>query len=130
MPHIILIVDDNPDDIEITRIILGRIGRPLTVEDAPSGEAALTRLRGGKDLPSMILLDIKMPGMSGIDTLCQIRADERLKAIPVIIVTSSSLESDEIQAYAAGADNFLQKAFDMERFSNEIKNILEQKIKN
>ena len=130
MPHTILIVDDNPDDIEITKIILGRIGRPLNVEDATSGEAALTRLRGRKDLPSMILLDIKMPGMSGIDTLCQIRADERLKAIPVIIVTSSSLESDETQAYAAGADNFLHKAFDIEQFSNDIKNILEQKIKN
>lgn len=130
MAHTILIVDDNPDDIEITKIILGRIGRPLNVEDAPSGEAALTRLRAGKDLPSMILLDIKMPGMTGIDTLCQIRADERLKAIPVIIVTSSSLESDEKQAYAAGADNFLHKAFDIEQFSNDIKNILEQKIKN
>lgn len=130
MAHTILIVDDNPDDIEITKIILGRIGRALTVEDAPSGEAALTRLRDGKDLPSMVLLDIKMPGMSGIDTLCQIRADERLKAIPVIIVTSSSLESDEKQAYAAGADNFLHKAFDIEQFSSEIKNILEQKIKN
>jgi CheY-like chemotaxis protein len=129
MAHTILIVDDNPDDIEITRIILGRIGRPLNVEEVPSGEAALKRLRDEKELPSMILLDIKMPGMSGIDTLCQIRADERLKAIPVIIVTSSALESDEEQAYAAGADNFLHKAFDMERFSNEIKNILEQKIK-
>ncbi len=128
MPHTILIVDDNPDDIEITRIVLGRMGRAFKVEEAPTGEAALTRLRDEKDLPSMILLDIKMPGMSGIDTLCQIRADKRLKAIPVIIVTSSSLESDEKQAYAAGADNFLHKAFDMEQFRNDIENILEQKI--
>ena len=130
MAHTILIVDDNPDDIEITRIILRRMGRALKVEEASSGEAALKRLGGGNNLPSMILLDIKMPGMSGLDTLRRIRADGRLKAIPVIIVTSSALESDEKKAYAAGADNFLHKAIDLDLFGREVESLLERYLKN
>ncbi len=124
--HTILIVDDNPDDIEITRIILRRMGRALKVEEATTGEAALKRLAELNDLPSMILLDIKMPGMTGLDTLRRIRSDRRLKAIPVIIVTSSALESDEREAYAAGADNFLHKAIDLDRFSKEVESLLER----
>ena len=128
--HTILIVDDNPDDIEITRIILSRMGRALKVEEATSGEAALKRLRDGNELPALILLDIKMPGMSGLDTLRRIRADGRLKAIPVIIVTSSALESDEKEAYAAGADNFLHKSIDLDCFSREVESLLKRYPKN
>ncbi len=128
--HTILIVDDNPDDIEITTIILRKMGRALKVEEATSGEAALNRLREGNDLPSIILLDIKMPGMSGLDTLRRIRTDGRLKAIPVIIVTSSALESDKEEAYAAGADNFLHKAIDLDRFSMDVESLLKRYLKN
>ncbi len=127
--HTILIVDDNPDDIEITRIILRRMGRTLKVEEAASGEAALKRLADRNELPSIILLDIKMPGMTGLDTLRRIRADRRLKTIPVIIVTSSALETDEKEAYAAGADNFLHKAIDLDRFSREVESLLERYLK-
>ncbi len=126
MAHTVMIVDDNPDDVEITCIALRKTGREIKVKTASRGEIALELLRKGDDLPSLILLDLKMPGMSGINTLCQIRADERFKAIPVAIVTSSTLESDEKQAYAAGADNFIHKAFDMEQFANDIKNLLER----
>ena len=128
--HTILIVDDNPDDIEIARIILRRMGSALKVEEATSGEAALKHLMGENALPSMILLDIKMPGMSGLDTLRRIRADDRLKAIPVIVVTSSALESDKKEAYAAGADNFLHKSIDLEWFSREVESLLKRYLKN
>lgn len=126
MAHTIMIVDDNPDDIEIARIALSKTGREIKVKTASRGEIALELLQEEDELPSLILLDLKMPGMSGINTLCQIRLDARFKAIPVVIVTSSTLESDEKQAYAAGADNFIHKAFDIEQFTNDIKNLLER----
>ena len=77
----------------------------------------------------MILLDLKMPGMNGFDTLRIIRADERLKHIPVIIVTSSSLEADEKEGYEAGADGFLHKAFDIDQFAGDIEDILKRWLK-
>ncbi len=126
MTHTILIVDDNPDDIEITKIALEEIGRIEKVVTAPHGGVALARLRNGNDLPSLILLDLKMPGLSGIETLRQIRGDSRLKHIPVIIVTSSSLESDMTDAYDAGATSYLYKAFDIGQFSRELKLLLER----
>jgi two-component system, response regulator len=130
MPHTILIVDDNPDDIEITKIALAEMGRKEKVEIAMRGEAAMKRLREGKDLPSLILLDLKMPGMSGIDTLRQIRGDGCLKDIPVVIVTSSSLESDKGEAYDAGANDYLHKAFDIDQFSRELNSLLDSYLKN
>ncbi len=120
MRHTILIVDDDPDDIEITRRVLEKSGRALEVRSAASGERAVQLLQKGGDLPSLLLIDLKMCGMSGIDTLRHIRADERLKHIPLIIVTNSALESDMRKAYEAGADSFIHKAFDIDQFSKEI----------
>ena len=94
-----------------------------------SGEAALELLQKEDDLPSLILLDIKMPGMSGIDTLRRIRSDGHLKNIPVIVATNSILESDRNASYAAGADGFIQKDFDISKFGRDIKSILERWLK-
>ena len=127
--HTILIIDDNLDDVEITKKTLSRINRELKVETAPRGETALELLRREEALPALILLDLKMPGMSGFDTLRKIRADERMKQIPVIIVTSSSLEADEKAGFEAGADAFLHKAFDIDRFSSELKSLLNFHLK-
>src|SRR5512139_3210869 len=98
----VLIVDDNPSDVVITKMVLSGIDHNIKVEAAFRGEDALERLRSGEVLPSLILLDLKMPGMSGLDFLRKLRADERMKHIPVIVVTSSSLETDEEGSYAAG----------------------------
>ena len=127
--HTILIIDDNIDDVEITKRTLARINRELKVETALRGEAALELLRREDALPSLILLDLKMPGMSGFDVLRKIRADERMKHIPVIIVTSSSLEADEKAGYEAGADAFLHKAFDIDLFSSELKSLINLHLK-
>ncbi len=130
----ILIIDDNPDDIEITKIVLAELGRKEEVIAMLHGRGALEYLRKGNGhgngLPSLILLDLKMPGLSGIDTLRQIRADEQLKHIPVVIVTSSSLTTDEKEAYAAGADNFLNKAFNIDLFSSNLNVILRRYLTN
>ncbi len=121
MNDAIMIIDDNHDDIEITRAVLEEIGREEDVEAAFDGVQALRRLRDGKRLPRLILLDLKMPGMSGFECLREIRADERLRPIPVIVVTSSSLESDRHEARAAGADGFLVKDIDIDRFGFSLK---------
>jgi CheY-like chemotaxis protein len=129
LSHTILIIDDNPDDVEIAKRILARMDRKVKVEAIPRGEIALELLRSGEALPSLILLDLKMPGMSGFDFLEKIRADERMKHIPVIVVTSSSLEADENKSYESGADAFLHKAFDIDRFSSELQSLLNRLLK-
>lgn len=129
LKHTILIVDDNPDDLELARIALARIDRKVRVETAQRGEIALERLWNEQELPALILLDLKMPGMSGFDFLRKIRADERTKNIPVIVVTSSSLETDSQKAYESGADGFLLKAFSMDQFSRDLKPLLERWLK-
>ncbi|MDQ5987406.1 MAG: Polar-differentiation response regulator DivK [Syntrophus sp. SKADARSKE-3] len=124
-----MIIDDNCDDIEIARIALEDIGRKENVETATSGQQALKYLRSKENLPALILLDLKMPGMSGFDLLREIRADERLKPIPVIVVTSSSLDSDRQLANVVGANGFLYKELDIERFgaclNTELRRFLE-----
>jgi two-component system response regulator len=130
MTHTILIIDDNPDDIEITKRTLAQIDRGLKAKAALRGEAAIELLQNGEALPSLILLDLKMPGMSGFEFLRKIRGDERMQHIPVIVATSSSLETDEKQSYEAGADAFLHKAFDRDKFSSDLKSLLERLLKN
>jgi CheY-like chemotaxis protein len=116
MANSIMIIDDNRDDIEITRIVLEELGRQEKVEIATDGYQAMKRLRETEVLPALILLDLKMPGMSGFDCLQEIRNDERLKTIPVIVVTSSTLESDRQKSIEAGANSFLYKTIDIDRF--------------
>ena len=123
-PHKILIVDDDPNDRFMAKRALSKSGVDAEVETVWRGEAALELLRHEADLPSLILLDLKMSGMSGIDFVRQIRADDRLKNITVIIVTNSLLESDKKEAYAAGADDFLNKALDTDRFGRDIQSVL------
>ncbi len=130
MANTILIVDDNPDDIEIAKTALAETGRDITLKTASHGKKALEYLREGHGLPSLILLDLKMPVMNGIDTLRQIRADELLKNIPVIVATSSSFEADEKDAYEAGADGFLHKDFSIDRFSSDLESWLRRFLNN
>jgi CheY-like chemotaxis protein len=99
----IYIVDDSPTDIELTTIALEATGREIVVRSATDGKSALAMLRSGLGVPALILLDLKMPGMSGIEMLREIRADDRLRGLPVVVVTSSALESDKTEAIAAGA---------------------------
>src|SRR5512143_4003515 len=125
MSYKVLVVDDDPDDLEITRRALAKIGCGVSCVTVRRGEDALALLRGCAELPSLTLLDLKMPGMNGIDTLRQIRSDDRLKHIPVIIVTNSTLESDRKAALAAGANAFLHKAFNLDQYGREIQRQLE-----
>ncbi len=128
MMQTVMIVDDDQDEIELLRRVLKKAGRVKNITTAQEGEAALELLRTRKVAPSLILLDLKMPGMGGIETVRQLRADACLKDIPVVIVTNSSLESDKQAAYDAGADAFLQKAFNMDQFGKDIKLLIDRWI--
>jgi two-component system response regulator len=129
MAYTVLIVDDSRDETEITKRVLTKAGTPLKVVSVARGEEALALLKGTDSLPSLILLDLKMPGMNGVETLRRIRADDRLKRVPVAIVTNSSLEADRNESFAAGADNFLNKSIDMDQYGREIKLLLEKWLK-
>lgn len=126
LPETVLIIDDNQDDVLITRRVLSRLKRGIRTEVASSGSEGLSFLKKERDLPALVLLDLKMPGMDGIEVLRRIRGDQRLKSMRVIVVTHSTLESDVAACYEAGADGVLQKAFDIERFSREIEGALDR----
>src|SRR5664279_1760290 len=120
----IFIIDDSPTDIELTTVALKATGREINVRSATDGKFALAMLRNGLGLPALILLDLKMPGMSGIEVLREIRADDRLKNLPVVLVTSSALESDKTDAIAAGASDYIQKPLALVQFSKDLDSIL------
>jgi CheY-like chemotaxis protein len=116
----ILIIDDSEDDLLLTKMALMTIDKKISVETALSGEAGLVFLHEGNTLPTLIILDLKMPGMSGIEVLIKIRSEASLRTIPVVIVTHSDLESDKQAAFKAGADSFLQKATDPDNFKRDL----------
>jgi two-component system response regulator len=122
----VLIIDDSEDDILLTKMVLAKISRELRTESALSGEAGLAVLRDGSALPALILLDLKMPGMDGLDVLRELRLDGRLRRIPVIIVTHSDLESDKEASFKSGANSFLNKSVDLDQFTMHIRNELEK----
>jgi CheY-like chemotaxis protein len=124
----ILIIDDNDDDILLTTMVLKKIRSRLRVEAAVSGEAGLACLREKGPLPSLILLDLKMPGRDGLAVLRAIREDERLRGIPVVVVTHSDLESDREASFKCGADSFLNKSVDLGQFTRHMRNELEKWI--
>jgi DNA-binding response OmpR family regulator len=124
----VLLIDDDQAEVMIAKRVISKIAPELGIDAAFSGEAGLTLLHSEKTLPALVLLDLKMPGLSGIDVLRQIRADEHLKHLPVIIVTNSTLESDRQEAFEAGADDYLHKAFDLNRFSTDIESLLKRHL--
>ncbi len=126
MERTILIIDDDENDALIAQRVLSKIDPGIKAKVATSGEDGLSLLRGDHPLPGMILLDLKMRGMDGIEFLRRVRRDDSLSHIPVIIVTHSTLDADTKEAYEAGATSFLHKAFDVDQFGAELKKIMEK----
>ncbi|MDQ5987405.1 MAG: Transcriptional regulatory protein KdpE [Syntrophus sp. SKADARSKE-3] len=126
MTRKILIVDDNPDDIEITKVALEEKAWDVEVETYTRAEVALDRLQETADLPSWILLDINLPDMSGLNCVRQIRANERLISVPIIITTNSSYSTDKKKACDAGADLFLFKDLDFDKYAESLDTALKR----
>lgn len=120
----ILLVEDNPDDIELTTMALAaaKIANPVVV--ARNGVEALDYLLGTgahegrdtRDQPVVVLLDIKLPMLSGIDVLRRMRADERTRRTPVVMLTSSTEQTDVSNTYDYGANSYVRKPVDFENF--------------
>ncbi len=127
----ILLVEDNPDDVKLTLRALekNRIGN--TVDVAEDGVEALDYLFGSgrfadRDtgiLPQVILLDLKMPRMDGLQVLERIRADERTKLLPVVILTTSNEDRDKIESYKLGANSYIRKPVDFSQFVEAVKQL-------
>jgi two-component system response regulator len=120
----ILLVDDSPDDVELTIRAFQRNGIANEVIVASDGEEALDYLfatgkfkgRQPADNPTLVLLDLKLPKLMGLDVLKQIRADGRTRRLPVVILTSSNEDADIIQSYDLGANSFVRKPVDFAQF--------------
>ncbi len=127
----VLLVDDNPSDVELTVHVLRHNGLANSIHVAEDGKEALDFIFGrgahqGRpvtDRPSVILLDLKLPKVDGIEVLKAVRADERTKAIPVVLLTSSKEQKDVVEGYKSGTNAFIQKPVDFEQFQNAIKQI-------
>jgi two-component system, response regulator len=122
--RIILLVEDNPDDAALTLRALrkNKIGIELVV--AQDGVEALDYLFGqgsfaGRDtreMPQVVLLDLKLPKLDGLGVLRRLRADARTKLLPVVILTSSNEEEDRMNGYGLGANSYVRKPVDFEAF--------------
>jgi two-component system, response regulator len=132
MPHEveILLVEDSPEDVELTIRALRRHQLANDIQVAEDGAEALDFLfcRGvyegrPSQYPKLVLLDLKLPKLSGMEVLRAIRADERTKAIPVVVLTSSKEERDLVEGYKLGVNAYAQKPVDFEQFSETVRQI-------
>lgn len=124
----ILLVEDNDDDVRLTKRALQKnhISNELVV--VGDGQAALDWLRtaagAGPDdsssLPALVLLDLKLPRVDGMEVLRQIRADPRMRRQPVVILTTSKEDQDVMRSYDLGANSYIRKPVDFEQFSEAI----------
>jgi CheY-like chemotaxis protein len=110
--HPLAVVEDSDEDFEA----LSRVLRETTSYDGvkryDSGEAALAGLRGDDPRPALILLDLNLPGIRGMEVLAQLKSDPALRMVPVIVLSGSSREEDVDAAYDAGANAYLSKPLD------------------
>jgi CheY-like chemotaxis protein len=128
---IILLVEDNPDDVILDLRALKKSGINNQVVVVTDGAEALDYLFGtgsysGRDLgvmPSLILLDLKLPKVDGLEVLRRLRDDERTRLIPVVVLTSSREEQDIVSSYDLGANSYIRKPVDFDQFITVVGNL-------
>ena len=123
----ILLVEDNPDDIELTVRALKRTGLTNQIVTMRNGAQALDYLHRKGDYlnrpdgqPALILLDVKLPLVDGLEVLGQIKSDPDLKSLPVVMLTSSRQERDVMQAYKLGVNSYICKPTDFAEFQQVV----------
>jgi len=128
---IILLVEDNPSDVGLTQRALAKshVANELVV--AEDGQEALDYLFGAgayagrevTELPTLVLLDLKLPRVGGLEVLRQIRADQRTRRLPVVILTTSKEEQDVAQSYDLGANSYIRKPVDFTQFAQAVEHL-------
>ena len=126
----ILVVEDDPNDVELTLTALADYNLANEVVVTRDGQQALDYLscRGEFSMrspgnPAVMLLDLKLPKVGGLEVLQQIKSDERLKLIPVVVLTSSHEERDMIRSYSLGVNAYVVKPVDFHEFVNAVKEL-------
>ena len=127
----ILLVEDNQNDVELTLHALRKENLANSIHVARDGEEALEFLfcngahadRSFDRPPRLVLLDLKLPKVDGMEVLRKLKADSRTQSIPVVILTSSKEERDLVQGYGLGANSYIQKPVDFDQFRDTVKSV-------
>jgi two-component system, response regulator len=127
----ILLVEDNPNDVELTLHALKKNNLANRIQIVRDGAEALEYLFGsgadaGGDInhkPKVILLDLKLPKVDGMEVLKRIKADERTRSIPVVVLTSSREERDIVESYRLGVNSYIAKPVDFEQFTEAVRQL-------
>ncbi len=125
---IILVVEDNPDDEEFTLRALKRANVTNEIVVVRDGEEAVDYLfgtgrhagRDPADRPAVVLLDLKLPKLNGIEVLQRMRAAAETRLVPVVILTSSSEEEDKLKSYSSGANSYVRKPVEFAAFADAV----------
>lgn len=128
-PMEILLVEDNLQDLQLTQRALRNLSNRIQV--ARDGEEALEFLfcegahagRKIEDTPKVVLLDLKLPKLNGLEVLQRIKADPRTKSIPVVMLTSSNEQSDVLKSYGLGVNSYIVKPVDFESFAHAVQEL-------
>lgn len=121
----VLLIEDNSEDAELTIRVLKKNNLANNLVHLHDGEEALEFLfaEGNNNVPKLILLDLKMPKVDGIEVLRKIKSDEQRKIIPVVILTSSKEERDIIESYNLGVNAYVVKPVEFEKFVSAVANL-------
>jgi two-component system response regulator len=128
-PGKILLVEDNPDDVALTMRALKSHNITNEVIVAQDGAQAIDYLFGAKsgsgsdELPAVVLLDLKLPKVNGMEVLQRIRSEKHTRLLPVVILTSSDEERDVIEGYSQGANSYVRKPVDFVEFTQAAKQL-------
>jgi CheY-like chemotaxis protein len=106
--EVVLVVDDNPMNLKLIRFLLRRLG--YDVREASDADQALAILNDV--LPAVILMDIQLPGMDGLELTRRLKGDDRTRAIPIVALTAFAMAGDDERAFAAGCDGYVTKPID------------------
>ena len=123
-PKTILLVEDNADDEQLTLRAMRQSEVPNIIRVARDGAEALDHLFApGSRLPDLLLLDLKLPKVSGLEVLHRLRQDPRTCGLPIVVLTSSDEEKDIVESYNLGANSFIRKPVDFDEFIDAVRQL-------
>jgi two-component system response regulator len=127
MDKVILLVEDNPDDVALTERALRKANVANRLVVVKDGVEALDYFfgagKGPNALPQVVLLDLKLPRVDGLEVLRRLRADEKTKLLPVVILTSSKEEKDVVASYDLGANSYIRKPVNFTQFADAVRQL-------